>query len=278
MSKGAIIFAYNSTLNYVAMATIAAKLVKKYLDIPVTLITNATDVEDGVFDQIVYNDLGESKFERVFRFGSGKEKVIWHNQNRSSAYDLSPYDQTLLIDADYLVFDNQLKFLFDSNLEIACFNHVTDITGSKNLQAHAKVGSPGIPMQWATVMYFTKSTLAEGVFLFMQMIRKNYMYYSAAYNFDTQLFRNDFALSIALQAMTGYNNYNFTAIPGTLMTANPEVEILEVRKSGELIFNWQTRDKSKTLMTRIRDTNLHIMNKRTITDANIIQQLSEFAS
>jgi hypothetical protein len=277
MSKGALIFAYNSSLDYVSMATVAARLVKKYLDIPVTLVTNSTTVVDGVFENIILHELGESRFERVFNFGTSKERVIWHNQNRSSAYELSPYDQTLLIDADFLVFNSHLRYLFDTNLEIACYNRVTDITGSRLLQAHARVGTPGIPMQWATVVYFTKNKLAESVFEFMRTVRNNYMYYSTAYNFDAHLFRNDYALSIALQALTGYNTKKFTAIPGTLMTANPEIQLTEVRRSGELIFHWQVRDKSKTLMNRLHGTDIHIMNKRTITDPVILQQLIEYS-
>lgn len=278
MSKGVLIFAYNSSLNYVEMATVAAKLVKKYLDLPVTLVTNSIEVTDRVFDNIILQDLGESKFERVFNFGTSKEKVIWHNQNRSSAYDLSPYDQTLLIDADYLMFDNNLKYLFDTSLEIACYNRVVDITGSNHLQLGARVGFPGIPMQWATVLYFTKNKLAMSVFDLMKIIRNNYLYYSAAYNFDPQLFRNDYALSIALQALTGYNTKKFTIIPGPLMTANSSVALTEVRKSGELIFKWKHYNNSKSLMIRLRDTNIHIMNKRTITDHAIVQQITEFAS
>lgn len=278
MSKGVLIFAYNSSLNYVEMATVAAKLVKKYLDLPVTLVTNSIEVTDRVFDNIILQDLGESKFERVFNFGTSKEKVIWHNQNRSSAYDLSPYDQTLLIDADYLMFDNNLKYLFDTSLEIACYNRVVDITGSNHLQLGARVGFPGIPMQWATVLYFTKNKLAMSVFDLMKIIRNNYLYYSAAYNFDPQLFRNDYALSIALQALTGYNTKKFTIIPGPLMTANSSVALTEVRKSGELIFKWKHHNNSKSLMIRLRDTNIHIMNKRTITDHAIVQQITEFAA
>ena len=73
MSKGVLIFAYNSSLNYVEMATVAAKLVKKYLDLPVTLVTNSIEVTDRVFDNIILQDLGESKFERVFNFGTSKK-------------------------------------------------------------------------------------------------------------------------------------------------------------------------------------------------------------
>ena len=61
------------------------------------------------------------------------------------------------------------------------------------------------------------------------------------------------------------------------MTANTTIALTEVRRSGELIFKWQTNHDSKFLMMRLRDTNIHIMNKRTITDPAIIDQITNFA-
>lgn len=275
MSKGVVIFAYNSKLNYVSIATVAALLVKKHLDLPVTLITNTTDLDYDVFDQVIFENLESNNFNRTFRFRNTKENMPWHNQNRSSAYDLSPYDQTLLIDADYLIFNDNLKKLFDTNLEFACYNDVYDISGNKTLAAGAHVGTPGIPMQWATVVYFTKNQLAENVFSMMRLIKSEYTYYSEVYNFSNHLFRNDFSLSIALQALTGYSTKNFTAIPGTLLTANTGTELVDARPNGELVFTWNAENRVR--VTKIKDTNIHVMNKRNITDQTIIEQLRGLA-
>lgn len=276
MSKGVLIFAYNSKLDYVSIATVAARLVKKYLGLPVTLVTNTTEVDYGVFDRVIFQDLEGSNFNRTFWFKGQKENMPWHNQNRSSAYELSPYDQTLLIDADYLMFNNSLLKLFDTDLEFACFDDVLDISGNKSLKAGAHVGIPGIPMQWATVVYFTKCTLAEYVFSMMQSIKDEYTYYSEAYNFNNILFRNDFAISIALQALTGYSSKNFTSIPGALITANTGTDLIEVRPNNELVFSWTGRD-NKSYLTKIKNTNIHIMNKRNISNADILAQLNELA-
>jgi len=274
MSKGVLIFAYNSKLDYVSIATVAAKLVRKHLDLPVTLVTNA-QVDDSVFDQIIIQENTGTAYDRVFNFSSGREKVQWHNQNRSNAYELSPYDQTLLLDADYLVFDSSLKKLFDTNLEFACYDNVSDISGQQDLQLGARVGNPGIPMQWATVVYFTKNLLAASIFKFMQSIKKNYLYYASAYNFGAELFRNDYTLSIALQALTGYNTSNFSAIPGKLLTANTLTEIQEARPNGEIVLTWHNEQRLQ--VTKIINTSIHVMNKKSITDPVILSQLTELA-
>lgn len=275
MSKGVVIFAYNSKLDYISIATIAAQLAKKHLGLPVTLITDTEDVDYSVFDKVIIRQ-SNSRGQRVFKFANHSERTVWHNQNRSSAYELSPYDQTLLIDADYLMFNSSLSSLFDTNLEFACYNYVHELTGWTSLQNGAHVGNPGIHMQWATVVYFTKCQLAESVFGFMQTIKENYAYYSGLYNFSTELFRNDYTLSIALQVLTGYNESNFTAIPGRLISANTSVEIAEVRPNGELVFIW-TEKSGQTQVTKLKDANIHIMNKDSITNPIILDQLRVLA-
>lgn len=272
MSKGILIFAYNSKLNYIDIATVAAKLAKKHLGLPVTVVTDTTAVDQTVFDGVIVQQLNTSSSKRLFKYADGtKDLTEWHNTNRSNAYELSPYDQTLLIDADYLMFNDSLGKLFDTDLEFACYDSVHEISGWAGLQNTARVGYPGIHMQWATVVYFTKNKLAKSIFKFMQVVKENYMYYSTAYNFTTELFRNDYTLSIALQALTGYSRNNFTAIPGHLITANTGIDIIDVRSNGEIVFSWTHKEKQH--VTRIKNTNVHIMNKKTITEPVILEQL-----
>jgi len=276
MSKGVLIFAYNSKLDYTSIACLAAQLVRKHLDLPVTLVTDSDlDRDYSMFEQVIVQPKTGTSYERVFEFPGGSQVVPWHNQNRSNAYDLSPYDQTLLIDADYLIFNSSLKSLFDTNLEFACHDKVSELTQQGTGLTNARVGIPGIPMQWATVVYFTRNKLAESIFVFMQTIKQNYLYYAGAYNFSTALFRNDYTLSIALQALTGYNNRNWTPIPGQLLTANTLVEIHQARPNGEIVFTWWHHDRQQ--VTKIRNTNVHVMNKETITNPDVISQLLELA-
>lgn len=276
MSKGVLIFAYNSKINYIDIATAAARLAKKYLGLPVSIVTNSVDVDYETFDQVILQDLEGEVYQRSFKYSNSSERMPWHNQNRSSAYELSPYDQTLLIDADYLMFNSSLGQLFNTNLEFACYDDVHDLSGRMGLKAEAHVGRPGIPMQWATVVYFTKGRLAKSVFSYMQSIKENYSYYSAAYNFEPALFRNDFTLSIALQTLTGYGVKNFAAIPGTLITANTGVDIADIRDNGEIVFKWNGTD-GRPLVSKIKNTNVHIMNKRSITDPAVLSKIKRLA-
>ena len=276
-SKGVLIFAYDSKLDYVSIATVAAKLAKKHLGLPVTLVTNKTDINDSVFDQVIYKGLSGPQYERSFNFTHSTERTVWHNQNRSSAYELSPYDRTLLIDADYLMFNDSLGKLFETELDFACFDDVYDLSGDTMLEKGAVVGKPGVKMQWATVVYFRKCNLAQGVFEFMSLIKENYTYYSALYDFSLELFRNDYTLSIALQTLTGYSESNFSKIPGKLITANTGTEILDVRDNGEVVLSWNSKDGKKNV-TKIQNANVHIMNKTTIVDPIVLEKLHKVAT
>ena len=49
MSKGVILFAFNSTkFNYYDMAVITAKRINHFLDLPVTIITDVTSVPENI--------------------------------------------------------------------------------------------------------------------------------------------------------------------------------------------------------------------------------------
>lgn len=254
MSKGIVMFAYNGAYDYVAMACVSANLAKKYLGLPVTLITDRP-VDDPVFDSVIIQERTDPVQLKV----TDGELKPWHNQNRSTVYNLTPYDQTLLIDADYFIMNSRLRHLFDTNLEFACYDTANDVSDVMTLES--RIGNTSIPMQWATVIYFTKNELAKSVFDFIEYIKQHYEFYSLMYNFRADKFRNDYALSIALQTLTGYNIGNFAAIPGNLDTVTFGTTIVDVRDTGEVLYMYPggvTRDMK---VSKVKHTSLHILHK-----------------
>ena len=99
MSKGALLLATpHDTIDYIGFAKLAAKLIEKHLGIDTHI------------------HVGEAKpgNVRAFRWHTGDtERVQWHNSDRPLAYDLSPYEETLLIDVDYLTFNKLCTFYSD---------------------------------------------------------------------------------------------------------------------------------------------------------------------
>ena len=254
MSKGIVIFAYNGAYDYVAMARTSAALAKRHLKLPVTLITDQA-VDYPEFDTVIVQERTDPEQLKI----TDGELKPWHNQNRTTVYALTPYDQTLLIDADYFVMNSRLKHLFDTNLDFACYDTANDISGAAQLESN--IGNTSIPMQWATVIYFRRSELAEAVFDFMEYIKQHYEFYSLMYNFRADKYRNDYALSIAVQTLTGYNTGNFAQIPGILDTLLLGTNIVDINKQGEIVYTYPSIVTRDMKFSKLKNTSVHILYK-----------------
>ena len=265
MSKGIVIFAYNGAYDYVDMARTSAARAKRHLNLPVTLITDQV-VDYPEFDTVIVQERTDPE---QLKITDGKLKP-WHNQNRSTVYALTPYDQTLLIDADYFVMNSRLKHLFDTELDFACYNTANDIADT--VQLETRIGNTSIPMQWATVVYFTKSELAESVFNFMEYIKQHYEFYSLMYNFRADKYRNDYALSIALQTLTGYNTGNFAQIPGNLDTLLLGTHIVDINKQGEMIYSYPSAITRNMKVSTLKNTSIHVLSKLSLFSSGVLEK------
>ena len=115
MTRGAILFAFNSPkYDYYAMAEHTAKRINHFLDMPVTIVTDESSLAsktDYEFDKTVIIEP-----DRTNRRDWG----IWINKGRYQAYELSPYDETLLLDVDYMVNSNKLLTCFELYDDFFC--------------------------------------------------------------------------------------------------------------------------------------------------------------
>jgi len=140
MSKGCLIFAQNnSEVDYVKQALFAAKRVKQYLNVPVSIVTDSPDYlneidTDKVFDQVIdiwkVADYRNSQTQnRSFHDGTLKKKLLkWNNFSRTSAYELSPYDETLVIDSDFIICSSTLKLIWNNTNDFAIYKDSYDIS------------------------------------------------------------------------------------------------------------------------------------------------------
>lgn len=218
MTTGALIFAYNNDqIDYVSLARWTARNIDRHLGVPTAIVTNAPFVEQEYERCIVAQATGDNR-----RYFSDYEtNVEWHNTNRMDAYNLSPWDRTMVIDADYVVASNQLKVMLDSNLEFVCHDRAYDITGLSDFADLNVFGLNCMPMSWATVMIFDRSPQAKLVFEMMHMIKENWDFYKQLYHNTSPSYRNDHALSIALNTVNGHT-LEYTAIPWQLASLTPE--------------------------------------------------------
>ena len=203
MTRGALIFAFNNEhTDYVRMAAWSTQRIHRYLEIPVAVVTNAPDraSELVAFDAIItaHSETGGTRW-----FEDYKATVSWHNAGRTDAYNLTPWDETLVLDADYVVNSNILAGTFDVNTDFLCFRHAFDVSGQIDLSP--TFGRHNFPMWWATVMRFRKSATSQYIFDTMAMVKQNWSHYRDLYSIESSSpYRNDYALSIALGLVSGH--------------------------------------------------------------------------
>jgi hypothetical protein len=260
MTTGALIFAFNNeSIDYVSMAAWSAKNIQRHLGIPVSLVTD-TAVDNAVFDRVIYTANRQSTNTRHF---SDVGTVTWHNLNRMDAYTLTPYRQTLVLDADYVVASNQLQAVLDSQEEFMCHRFAYDITGLNNFQGLNVFGKYNMPMWWATVMMFRNSERARLVFESMSMIRDNWTHYRNLYGNNTVTYRNDHALSIALNIENGHT-LETTDIAWSLASLTPEHQLTQLEPDHYRIDYINSNNKSQWITLKNQD--FHAMGKQQLGD------------
>ena len=199
LTQGVVIFAFNNEqTDYIAMAAWSAKNIRRHLNLPVALVTdNPEAAAEHEFEHIIATvaDTGGSRY-----FEDYGTTVTWHNAGRINAYELSPFDQTLVLDADYVIASDTLLHVLELPQQFAAFKDAFDPSSMTNLETF---GAYNMPMWWATVMMFRRGNISQYIFDSMQMIRNNLQHYRDLYGIHQSNYRNDYALSIALGLVAG---------------------------------------------------------------------------
>lgn len=255
MTRGAVIFAYNNdAVDYVTMAAWSAQRVREYLDLPVTLITNS-DMKHDVFDQVIRTDVapGNSRYYQDYA-----DSFSWYNMDRCDALELTPYDRTLVIDADYVVNGQDLVSLMCHGPDFVCHRRAFDVARQQSL--NPTFGDHGMPQWWATVMMFSKTNKTQYIFDTMRMVRENWPHYCDLYRIHRCTFRNDYALSIALGLVSGHSLVT-QDIPWSLISVTPEQQLEQLESD---LWRVTFTDKGRLQYMMLRATDFHAMGKRTL--------------
>ena len=246
MTTGALIFAYNNDqIDYVSMARWSAKNIERHLGLPTHIVTGDPPIGTN---RRHFTDVGT---------------VDWHNLNRMDAYHVTPFDQTLVLDADYIVASNQLKTILDCNQNFMCHRRAYDVTGLQTFDDLNVFGQHCFPMWWATVMMFRRSRQAQVIFDSMTMIRDNWTHYRNLYSNNVATYRNDHALSIALNIENGHT-LTTTDIPWALASLTPEHQLTQLGIDHYRV-NFVTADK-RLRCIELTGQDFHAMGKKQLGD------------
>lgn len=272
MSKGVVLFAFNSEIDYVKMSIHSAERIKKFLGLPITLVTDSrAHLLKNFKDKISLFDLIVEKTDdtqQTKKFSDGNEQStrhIWKNTNRSDIFDITPYEQTLVIDVDYIINSSFLLNCFDSRSDFLIYKESCDLAGWRKLNEFQYLNQYSIPFYWATVFYFVKNKKNEIFFSLVKYIRQNWEYYRLIYQISDKKFRNDFAFSIAIHILNGMDVNTFNdVIPGK-MFFTLDKDVLISLNEDSCVFLVQKENKLNEF-TALKTTGLdvHIMNKHSL--------------
>jgi hypothetical protein len=244
MKKGILVFCINTDVyRYDKIAAKTIPLLKKNLGLPVTVVTN--------FDTYkMLPPLGFVDYKLIDnQTGNFINNKPWHNLDRHRAYELSPYDKTLLVDIDFFCYSDNLLTLFDTDHDFLVHDQVHDVTGKDSYNFRR---NSSIPMVWATLIFFKKTALAKSIFDMVAHIKKNYQFYCNLYRIDFPNFRNDYAFAIALQQIHGFVGY--PVMPTKLATLPANAKVTSLDDQG---MTWTVEDRHG----RIEHTDVHVIDK-----------------
>jgi hypothetical protein len=215
MRRGFLTIAQNTiNIDYIRMAYALAMSIKltqpKYNNISVIVNTGeqVKDVWIPFFDKVIFVDIPEEE---------------WKIQNKWQYYKLSPYDETIVLDADMLLF-NDITAWWDSfeNTDLE-FTTITKNYRGENISSdyyRKTFTENGLPNLHTALFYFKKTDQNRNFFKFVEMVFKDWkIYYEKFLKDPPKFLSGDVAYSLAAKLFF-YRNWNtfltFTHMRGRL--------------------------------------------------------------
>jgi hypothetical protein len=227
--------------------------------------TIPSDVLSTAFDKII---ISQEKFPTQIRKHSDSPWTTFdaefNNHNRVLSYQYTPYEETILIDVDYIIMNNYLDSVWNNKSSVLINKNAVDLKSKQFGSTQEKrLSEYGIPMYWATIVYFKKDEFSKMFFDLVDYIREEYNYFQFIYGFKKGIYRNDFTFSIAAHILSGHIKDNFMSFDeDTIITAYQEDTIAKMKDSKEIIFF--SHDPNKpwvNTLVNCKNMNVHIMNK-----------------
>lgn len=244
--KGVLLFAFNNGVtDYFEMAVRTAKRVERFLQLPVTVVTDSNTIlsnYEDVFDNVI---IVESNTTNT------KDNIVWINKGRHQAYEITPYDETLVLDTDYLINSDTLLKPFELYDDFMCHNTVTFV--GTQTAPQEKISNTFLDTCWATAIYFRKTQRTKQIFECIQMVQNNYNHYVNVFGMYSTMYRNDYALTIALWIVNGHSHNQQDYIPWNLLHLEKQIKTYKV--NDEYLFI------NGNKYIKLKDTDFHILDK-----------------
>jgi hypothetical protein len=277
--QGVCFFVYNNNqLDYVELLMLAARYVKEYLKLPVCMITDdgtynwmlETQSESDIDAYIDYIKITQDQFKdnpRTHKDSPWAEFTAqFQNSNKHKIWEYSPFEQTLLMDTDYIVKNDFLLHSFNKT-GVSMYNNALSARNDTPHNNEVLLYPSGIKMWWSTVVYFDRSNVSKMFFDLWNHVADNYEFYQFLYNFPGGLFRTDYCVSIAVHILNGMEEStiidNFDNVP--MYYLSQDDDIIDINNKQDWIcLGCDQKENWKNLLIKHSNLDLHVMNKRAL--------------
>jgi hypothetical protein len=244
MTKGVLLFCFDTAeVQYHRILERCVALIKQNLRLEITVVTDY-----GTYKKL--KPLGFINYKFIEpELGNTKNGSEWRNVDRHMAYELSPYDVTLVMDIDYFPFTDNLRQFLDTDYDFLVSKDAHDLTnvGSFDMRKWSM-----IDMVWATVFVFKKGPKARRIFDTVKYVKQYYHHFNEMYRIRAKNFRNDYAFAIALQQVNGFTTYD--TMPLSIATLPPGCKVIKMTDTG---IAWSYNDQ----INYTEHQDVHVLNK-----------------
>lgn len=252
-SKGDILF-YNRVL-WIASVNYSKEIIAKYQGKIREDLWIDTSEREILFDS-------SPQYRRYFDGAMTHKRLKFKNDIRVKSFELSPFDKTLVIDCDYLINNSLLNYCWKQEHDFLISKEGVDLCGFRYDPRLHSLSDKSIDFYWATVFYFEKNSNTETFFNLLGHIQDNYNYYRYVYQIQHSLYRNDYAFSIAIHIMNGYQKGLWTHnLPGMLYYTIDKDVLLEHNDTTLTFLVEKEKYKGEYTFMKTKDISVHVMNK-----------------
>ena len=267
MTQGFLLFAYdNEDIDYGTMAVGCAKRIKVHLDKPVSLVTDAATIKKldqslptwrNYFDQIIDR---ESNAHHLKKYIDAGKELTFHNLNRIYSWELTPYDETIVIDTDVVIQSSMLNKLWNIDNDLMVCDKSDDIINRPSDEFNF-ISTVGVKFFWATTFYFKKTDSTKIFFDMCKSVKETYSWYKNLFGITSSTVRNDYIWSIALHNLGGEAGAEWVdTIPWNIPYSPPNDKILKINENAVQIMS------KDPLLVKVSNRDIHIMNKIALTE------------
>jgi hypothetical protein len=248
------------------MAVSVAQRAERYLNLPSTIITDSltletTDAQPYSFDNQIIVGADRSNYIK---------KSVWINKGRYRVFELSPYDDTIVLDTDYQINSRRLLETFEQPSDFVCprtAKYILNWTAPNET-----MNSISLDTYWATIMRFKKTQRTEDLFTMIRKVQENYEYYSDIHNFMPYSYRNDYALTIALRAVNGHTERSQDFMRAPLYHVDTRSVVTRLTEEGDTSYRITKEvtiaGKSKQIYIKVKDFDFHVLDKVNFLEIN----------